>query len=60
MTHPAQEQHPRSTTQTSTASPGAGTRPISPPARAYAARHGAPEEWKSEHFRTYLELGGAS
>ncbi|MFF7290876.1 hypothetical protein [Streptomyces griseorubiginosus] len=60
MTHSAQERHSDSTTQTSSAPPVAGTQPITPHARAYASRHGDPEEWKPEHFRTYLELGGAS
>ncbi|WP_416979083.1 hypothetical protein [Streptomyces sp. T028] len=59
MTHTAQEQHHRGTTQTSSAPPVTRTQPI-PQARAYASRHGDPEEWKPEHFRTYLELGGAS
>jgi hypothetical protein len=60
MTHTAQEQHPHSSTQTRSAPPVTRTQPITPQARAYASRHGDPEEWKPEHFRTYLELGGAS
>lgn len=60
MTRLSQEQHPASTTRTSSTPPLACAQPISPYARVYAARHDAPATWKPEHFRTYLELGGVS